>query len=210
MDSLIIVGAGGFGREVYAWATQCADYNKKWAIKGFLDDNPEALRSYHYSVPVLGRIGDYIPQEGECFAMGIGAIASKKRACSLLLERGANFITLVHPSAVLGHNVTLGLGSIVCPHVTLTADIQIGKFVVINCNASMGHDVVVGDWTTISGHCDITGHCQLGAEVFLGSHASIVPGRRIGDGSVIGAGSCVLQHTKPGKTVFGVPAKRIL
>lgn len=210
MEQLIIVGAGGLAREVYSWATQCSEYQKSWEIKGFLDDNAEALSEYDYPVPIIGRIADYQPREGDRFVMGIGTVAAKKDACTVLLDRGARFITLVHPNAVLGTHVELGQGSVVCPHVTLTTDIKVGQFVLINCNSSMGHDVTVGDWTTISGHCDVTGFCKLGEGVLLGSHASIVPGRTIGDGAIVGAGSVVLQHVKPGTTVFGVPAKKIM
>lgn len=210
MKELIIVGAGGLGREVFSWAKQSAECGREWVIKGFLDDNIHALDDYDYPYPVLGRISDYHPQESDCFVMGIGAVSTKKKACSLLLDRGARFITLVHPLAVLGEHVLLGKGSVICPHTTLTCNIKVGDFVLVNCNSSMGHDVEVGDWSTISGHCDVTGFCKLGAEVFLGSHASIVPGRKIGDRATVGAGSLVLQHVKPEQTVFGIPAKKIM
>lgn len=210
MNELIIVGAGGFGREVYNWSKQCPEYGKDWTIKGFLDDNANALDGYDYPVPILGPISDYQPQAGEVFAAGIGIVSAKKKICTELKSRGARFVTLVHPSAVLGGNVYIGEGSIVCPNVTITSDIRVGDFVLVNCNSCIGHDSTVGDWTTISALCDITGYCTIGDEVFLGSQVSVIPSRTVGKGALLGAGSVVIRDVKPGTTVIGVPARELM
>ena len=46
MKKLYIVGAGGFGREVYAWVKQHPEFNKSWTLEGFLDDNADALMRF--------------------------------------------------------------------------------------------------------------------------------------------------------------------
>ena len=69
----------------------------------------------------------------------------------------------------MGSNVNLDSGVVICPNVTLTADIQVGTFSLINCHSSAGHDVDIGAWSTISGHCDLTGGCKIGEGAFLGT-----------------------------------------
>lgn len=207
MKRVIIVGAGGFGREVYSWAKDHPDNGSAWEIIGFLDDKPEALDSFNYRTPVLGTIADYQPAGDEQFLCGIGTPEVKRAACQQLLNRGAEFLTLVHPSVVFGENVRLGQGVVICPGVVLTCDIHVGDFAMINCLSSAGHDVRIGDWATVSAHCDLTGGTELGESAFMGSGARILPGKTVGPRALIGAGSVVLSNVPADSKVFGNPAR---
>jgi sugar O-acyltransferase (sialic acid O-acetyltransferase NeuD family) len=209
MKKLIIVGAGGFGRELYTWAQDHPDCGVIWEIAGFLDDNPAALGGYHYAVGVIGSVAAYQPAEDELLVCAIGQPRIKQQVCESLLARAARFISLVHPSVILGQNVDLGEGVILCPRVTLTADITVGDFVAINCHSSAGHDVVIGEWATVSGHCDLTGNTRYGVGAFLATGVRIVPGKSVGDFAYVGAGSVVIRSVKSGQTVFGNPARAL-
>ncbi len=208
MKRLIIVGAGGFGREVYAWAMHDPECGESWEMHGFLDDNLQALEGFDYPIGVVGAIDTYEPQEDELFLCAIGSPQVRFEVCEKLIARGANFYTLVHPSAVIGGNVTLGEGTIVCPQAVLTVDISIGEFVIINCLSSVGHDVVIGDYVSLSGHCDVTGNSQIGEGTLLGSGARILPGKKVGADALIGAGAVVIRSVGDGQKVFGNPAVR--
>ena len=157
MKKLYIVGAGGFGREIFSWASDHPDCGKEWEVAGFLDDDPGALDNYNLPVSGIMPVAGHQPDKLTCYVCAIGSPAVKRQVCESLESRGAQFISLVHPSVVLGRGVILGRGVVLCPHVTLTCDINLGNFVMFNCHSSAGHDVVVGDWSTISGHCDLTG-----------------------------------------------------
>ncbi len=207
MKKLIIVGAGGFGREVYAWAKDHPDSGKAWGIAGFIDDDATVLDGYQYPEGVIGSIEGHQPAADELFVCAIGAPMIKKKVCQALLGRTANFITLVHPSVILGETIQLGDGVVLCPRVTLTADISIGDFTAINCHSSVGHDVVIGDWATVSGHCDLTGNTRYGAGAFLATGVRIVPGKSVGEFAYVGAGSVVIRSVKDRQKVFGNPAR---
>lgn len=210
MRRLIIVGAGGFGREVLVWAQDCQAQSKKWEIGGFLDDNHNALKVLNYDLPVIGSIKDYQPKEGDCFVMGIGNPTRRKLAIAeSLMKRGAEFINLIHPTAGIGNNVTLGKGCVLCPNARITCDAKIGNFVTLNCQAGIGHDAIIGDGCTLSSYSVISGGGQLGKGVYLGVHSGILPKAKVGDFATIGAGSVVFKNVKPGTTVLGVPAKKI-
>lgn len=209
MQSLVIVGAGGFGREVYTWANQCAECQRDWTIKGFLDDNRQALDSFDYPVPILAGIRDYQPAAGEVFLCG-QAIPAVKQACATALkQRGAAFISLIHPTAIIGHQVELGEGVVICPRATLTCDIRIGNFVTLNIGASVGHDVRIGDWVTLCGDSNLSGHVQVGQGTFIAPHACALPKAVIGEQAFIGTGSIVLKNTPASTTVFGTPARPV-
>ena len=206
MKELYIVGAGGFGREVFGWLQAVKDPSD-WKFCGFLDDNPDALKGMSYDVDVVASIRNFTVGPSHLFVCGIGEVSTKMKLCKALIDRGAEFIPVIHPTAIVGNNVKLGHGVVLCPRVILTCDIEVGDMVMINCCSSAGHDVKIGSWSTVSAHCDLTGHTRLGEGVFLGSGARVVPGKSVGDNGFVGAGSVVLQSVASGQKVFGNPAR---
>jgi sugar O-acyltransferase (sialic acid O-acetyltransferase NeuD family) len=207
MKKIHIVGAGGFGREVLGFLKQHPDCGRLWEIAGFVDDNATALDGFHYKEKIVSSISDYTPADEDRLVCALGLPEVKKNVCPKLLERGATFMTFVHPTAIIGEHVSLGIGCVLAPFTSLTADVTLGDFVTFNTRSGCGHDVRVGAYSTLSPFCDLTGGVILGEGVFMGSHATVIPKRRLGDGAHVGAGSVVATHLRPGQRVFGVPAK---
>ncbi len=206
---LVIIGAGGFGREVYAWAQQTFDFNEEWEFKGFLDDNSSILDNFNYNAKIISNVNEYMPKAEDRFLCAIGNPTIKKRLTKIILDKGGIFTNLIHPTVIVGNNVSMGNGIILCPRVILTCDIIVGNFVSLNFDTSIGHDVTVGNYCQVSSFCDVTGGVTLGEGVFMGSHASILPKGVVGDFAKVGAGSIVISKVKEYSTVFGVPAKPI-
>lgn len=206
---LFIVGAGGFGREVAGYASEVPRSARDWDIAGFLDDNPRALAGFQCPYHVLGSPMGFPLNDSDVLVCAIGDPVIKLRLARALKVRGAQFITLIHPTVFQGPGSVIGEGSIFAPYSGMTVNVQVGKFVTVNCHSGFGHDAVIGDGCTLSGHCDVTGGAVLGEGVFLGSHACVMPGVRVGDYAVVGAGSVVLRGVKPHTSVMGVPARII-
>ncbi len=206
---LIIVGAGGFGREVHDWATDAIAAGAAWSVAGFLDDNPEALDGFEMPVSIIGPASTHEPADDEVFVCAIGEPRIKLQIARSLRARGATFTNVIHPTAFIGQRNKLGVGLVLCPYSIITTNVTIGDFVSLNLHGTIGHDATVGDGCTLNNHTDITGWVQMGEGVFMGSHASVLPDAKVGDYARIGAGSTVLRSAKPHTTVVGVPAKRL-
>jgi sugar O-acyltransferase (sialic acid O-acetyltransferase NeuD family) len=209
MKRLIIVGAGGFGREVLRWALDMAEYDRDWQIAGFLDDNLHALDDYGVDVSILGTVQDYQPGPDDLFAIAVGDPQTRIDLASTITKRGGCLATLIHPTAVIGDRVQIGLGSIICPYVVMTCDVTVGSLVIVNVHSTLGHDCKVGAASTLSCFCDVTGFVELGEGVFMGSHATVIPSVKVGHFARIGAGTTVIRNVRAGTTVFGVPGKQV-
>ena len=206
MKKLLIVGAGGFGRELYAWASQHPDCGKAWTVVGFLDDNPEALKPFGDFASVRP-LTSHQPSADQLHLVGLGMPVLKEKLVAPLVSAGAEFLTFVHPSAIIGDRVTLGRGVVVCPGAILSVDIDVGEFALVNLNCTIGHDARLGAWTSLSAQCDITGHVRVADRVFLGSRASIIPGKTVGSRATVGAGAVVVTDVPAAVTVVGIPAR---
>lgn len=209
MKDLLIVGAGGFGRELLQWSKEINARTPRWNIRGFLDDNLQALNGYECDYEIVGKISEWQPHENEEFVIALGFPEVKKKVIESLLERGAEIVTLIHPDAHIGGFCRIGKGCIIYPDTRITVNVTIGDYVTILAQNFVGHDATVGNYSTIFGNCSINGHVQIGESVLFNNSASTVPSIKIGDGAVIGAGSFVISNVRPGRHMFGNPAKKL-
>ncbi|MCL2497023.1 MAG: NeuD/PglB/VioB family sugar acetyltransferase [Symbiobacteriaceae bacterium] len=208
MPKLIVVGAGGCGRDVMHWAYQASLAGAPWEVSGFLDDNPVALEGLKTTHPLLGSIAAWQPREGELFLCAIADPSVRSRLVASLLAKGACFTTLVHPTATVVATASIGTGSIISPFCVISDNARVGEHVFINVHSAIGHDASVGDYATICSYCDVTGGVQLGEKVYLGSHVTVVPQMKVGAEAFLCAGSVVVNHIASGARVMGNPAKR--
>ena len=208
MYDIVIVGAGGFGREVYLWAKDSFSKDQ-YRIKGFLDDNPRILNNYNIDIGIIGDLDGYEIKEQDRFVFAIGDIDVKKYLVTKLKEKGAKFLTLIHPTAIVANTAKIGQGVIICPFVTVSDHAQLGDFVMMNIYSSCGHDVKVGDYCILSPYATLNGFVILEDEVFLGTHATVILYKKVGYKSKISANSVVMRDVPPNKIVFGVPGKPI-
>ncbi|WP_166789538.1 acetyltransferase [Cryobacterium sp. TMS1-20-1] len=208
---LIIVGAGGAGREVAEIARDVAlEQDVDWVPFGFLDDDLSIASDARLPLPLLGSISAWTPSENrEVFICAIGDPSKRERIITSLASRGAVFTQLIHPTARVALTAKIGTGVVVYPFTYISTNTQIGAHVFINLHNAVGHDAEIGPFSVISSFCDVTGNVSIGERVFLGSHVSIAPGLKIGDDAMLGMGSVVVTNVRARKRVFGNPARAI-
>lgn len=205
---LIIVGAGGCGREVLQCVKDVNKAESRWNILGFINDIEDALDNYECDYSIIGTIEEWIPKDNQEFVCAIADPFGKESVVKKLKKRGAVFTSVIHPTAYVSEYVEMGEGVIVYPYANISVNCKVGNFITL-LRAALGHDVEVDDYCTISSYCILGGSVKLEKRVFLGSHVVIIPHKKIGTEAVVGAGSVVMTNVRPGYHVIGNPAKKM-
>ena len=202
MTDVIIVGAGGCGREVANWIEDINCIEATWNILGFLDDNVDALNGFSCKYRVIGTIKDHEPKKEVKYAMGIANPAVKKLVGPSLVAKGAQFASIIHPSTRIYTEFGLGIGLVTYPNSKIATGCMIGDFVTLQ-STILGHDSQLENYVTVSSSCGITGGTKLHEGCFIGDHACIAVGLEIGEDAYVGIGSVVIRNVAQNTRVFG-------
>ena len=207
MKPIIIVGAGGFGREIYWLISEINQSNPSWNVIGFLDDNPNALLEYPEYGAVLGSIdayNDLFTRDDKPYAVcTIESPARRQRVVEKLNLFSIAWTSLIHPLAAIGINTRIGLGSIICRNAMVSVNAVIGDHVQLNPYSSVGHDAIIRDYCTLSAHVDIAADVDCGDSVFIGSHGVVLPKVNVGRKAVIAAGSIAKKMVHEKEIIYG-------
>ncbi len=206
MGGIVIVGAGGMGREAAAWL---ADLGRDTEVVGFLDDDARLHGHEVADLPVLGDRGwlsDRTHEDLEV-VVALGGPAARARVVADLDARGLDLVTVVHPGATVGPRCRIGAGAIVCPGAVLTCDVTLGRAVIVNYGAMVGHDGTVGDHAFLAPGVHLAGQVTIGAQAEVGIGAAVIQGVTVGERAVVGAGAVVIREVAADTTVVGVPAR---
>lgn len=210
MKRLLIVGAGGFGRETLDWLLEMPAAARDWDhIAGFIDNNLNALDGIDCTHPVIASLQDYQPTTNDRFICAVGTPRARLQVCAALQEKGAFFTTAIEPGAVISSRSNIGVGCIISSRATTGGKVSVGDHSYLLANVVVAHDCVIGRGCNLSPGAVLAGGCTVGDGVMIGINASLLPRARVGDHATIGAGSVVLRSVKPGTTVMGIPAKQI-
>ncbi len=210
MTPLVIIGAGGFGRECHDIVVAMNAVTQTWDFLGFIDDSePDAALLARRGARWLGGATELPRMSGVAFVVGIGDPTARRGLARAASDAGLTAATLIHPSATLGLDVEVSPGTVICSHASLTTNIRIGGHAQLDQNVAVGHDVSVGAFARVNPGATISGAVALGDGVVVGTNAAVIQGISIGPGAIVGAGAVVLHDVPGGITVAGVPASRI-
>lgn len=207
---LLIYGAGGAGRELAFSLSLEKDINKRWELKGFVDDDKSLWGKTINRLPLSGGFEWLRENGGGAIALTTVGNPIKKRALVHRLKtlKNISFPLIIGPNSIVSDFVEFGEGCIVSLSFNwISPNVKLGNFVFVNCSTRIGHDVSIGDYTTVFSDIDISGGAQVGADCIIGSGVTINPSIKIGDGSIIGAGSVVAKDIPSKVIAAGVPAK---
>lgn len=208
MKDIVIVGAGGFGREVAWLIERINEVNAEWNLLGFVDDNEEVLGTEVNGYKVLGNI-DWLNKQELNVATAIGDSNVRKSIIKRLKNSRNIYPVLIDPNAICSNEITYGEGVIVCAGTVITVNVKVGNHVIINLDCTIGHDAALGDYTTILPSVNISGYVVTEECVNIGTSSAVIPGKSIGEGTIVGAGSVVVKDLPANCTAVGAPAKPI-
>lgn len=194
-----IIGAGGFGREVY-WSLNPIERSETvffvedvyWDTTNKLIHPLSLFESDKYEVVVA-----------------IADSTNRQRIVNSL-PKNTKYFTHIHPSAQIhGEDVVIGEGSIVCAGSIITTNVTIGKHSHINLITTIGHDCIIGDYFTTAPGVQISGNVNIGQRVYFGTRSSVKQKINICDDVIFGMNSGIVKHvTEPGVYV-GTPSIKI-
>lgn len=203
---LLIWGASGHAR-VVADAVRLSGVA---TIVGFIDDLESRTGStFEQSKIVGGRdaLGSFVEKGVRAIHIAVGHCGARLTLAEVAISRGLSVHTVIHPSAVIAHDVALGRGTFVAAGVVVNAGSRVGQNVILNTSCSVDHDCTVEDGAHIGPGTRLGGAARVGRGAWLGIGSTVSNGVRIGEGSILGAGGVAVRDVADGHVAFGVPAK---
>ena len=207
-EKMVILGAGGMGRELLFFVSESSSYN----ILGFIDNDHKVHGKMINGFPVLGDDSWLLkyPDEISC-VIAVGDPKIRKQVFEkFYIKENIVFPNIIANGVKYSDTVKMGQGCIIGPFSLLSVDILIGDFVLLNNYCQIAHDVRIDDFVTLYGNASVSGSVVIGESAEIGAGTRIIQGISIGEYSKVGIGSVVINDVPPNCTVFGNPAKRII
>jgi len=205
---VVIIGAGGHGK-VALDILRAADQHR---ISGFLDADTSLAGSDIGGVKILGHI-NLLPklrqQKIRAAVVAIGDNRIRASYAKLVLDAGLELLNAIHPSstvsptAILGKNIVIAAGAIICTEAKLCDS------VIANTGCIIDHECEIGEASHICPGALLAGRVRIGREAFVGIGAQILPCLSVGDHAIVGGGATVIRDVPNGVTVVGTPARVI-
>ncbi|WP_417430178.1 hypothetical protein [Kiloniella sp.] len=208
MTKYIILGAGGFGRELREYLEDCLlKGGLKGEFSGYLDDTLSKETLTKNGDMILGGFDENLPISEFKFLIGLGDPKSRSKVFNIYKNKGAFFETLIHPSAYKSASAEVCEGGILCPFSFLGSGAYVGQNCLLNIYSSVGHDSCLGSHSVLSPYATVNGDAILQDEIFLGTKAVITKNCKVGDEVKVSAGSVVYSDLPSRTMAFGNPAR---
>lgn len=209
-----VFGASGCGRGVMPLARE--QLHRQGIADDrlvFVDDKPEAAVVNGHHVLTYREFLETSASERHV-VLAIANSAIRERLTERCAGDGVRPWSVTAANAVTMDGVHVGEGAILCPFVTLTSNIRIGRQFHANIYSYVEHDCVIGDFVTFAPAVRCNGNVVIEDHAYIGTGAIIKQGKPghplvIGKGSVVGMGAVVTKNVMPGATVIGNPARQL-
>ncbi|MCI4138037.1 acetyltransferase [Bacillus vallismortis] len=207
MRNVAIVGDGGHGKVIRELINARSDTR----LAAVLDDKFrtfEAGKEWYTGPPeAASEVRRLIPDV--LFLIAIGNNRIRKQQAERLGLKKEDFITLIHPSAIVSKSAVIGEGTVIMAGAIIQADARIGAHCIINTGAVAEHDNHISDFVHLSPRVTLSGAVAVQEGAHVGTGAAVIPQLTIGSWSIVGAGSAVIRSIPDGVTAAGAPARII-
>lgn len=207
MKDIVIIGAGGFAREVVWLIEENNKRNPEWNILGFISESKDSsLLTY----PILGNDEWLLNCNREINAVCcVGNADLREKIISKYKDSKINFPTIISNNAIVSSQTKIGNGVIICAGTIITVNVEIDDFCIINLDCTIGHEAKLGSFVTMYPSVNVSGNVNVGRNTELGTGSSVIHGMNIGEHVILGASAAVVRDIPSWTTAVGVPAKVI-
>lgn len=208
-----VYGASGFGREVMPLArAQLLAVGVPDDRLVFVDDAADEGQTANGQRVMRYESFLAEPAEARFAALAISNNLVREKLADRLRDDGVLPWSVAAVNVVVLDDVEVGEGALLCPFVTLTSNIRIGRQFHANIYGYVAHDCVVGDFVTFAPGVKCNGNIVIEDHAYIGTGAVIKQGKPgeplvIGRGAVVGMGAVVTRSVPAGATVVGNPAR---
>ena len=214
-STVIVVGAGGFGREtldvIEAHNAACPE--EALEVLGVADDAPSELNLQRLTARGYAYLGSsrqaFESHPHTAAIVAIGSPRARKAVAGSLAKHGVDFASVCHPSAIIGSQFQSGTGYVICGGALISTNVQLGDHVHLNPGVIVGHDSRLGDHVSVNPGAVISGECTVGDQVLVGASSVILQGLAVGQAATVGAAACVTKDVSPDTVNVGVPSRRL-
>ncbi|HEX9631365.1 MAG TPA: acetyltransferase [Gemmatimonadales bacterium] len=199
-DGVVVIGAGGHGTVVTSTLLAAGI-----PVAGIVDDAPATHGTTILGVPVLGPVSLLRDRPGVRAIAAIGDNAVRKRLVDSLPQ--VEWVSAIHPAAVVAPEVTIGPGAMVFAGAVLQPRVTLASHAVVNTGATVDHDCKLAAFAHAGPGAHLSGSTVLDEGAFLGTGSATFQGVRIGAWTTVGVGAAVVRDLPPGVIAVGVPAR---
>ncbi|MFS0836688.1 hypothetical protein [Paenibacillus sp. 1P03SA] len=203
---IIIFGIGGCAKEIKLLIEEINQHNKTKVFNflGYVSNNTEDIGKKVDGYEVVASNYNFIefskqyPLLGVC--IGLGDPSAKYKIYTSFLQNINNIVfpNLIHPNSYVPTHVNnnFGYGNVICSGVSITTNITLGNFVLLNRNCAVGHDSFIGDYCTINPLAVVSGNVKVDSLSLIGAGSSIKENLQIGEGSIVGLGAIIVKNVE--------------
>ena len=210
VKDLFLFPFGGNARESLISIIASNSLRQKWNVMGFIDDNRSLYGKNCCGIKVIGG-REMLSESHGAYVLAVPGnpnnYLQRKAIIDGLNVESSRFVTIIHPSAAVADDSSIGFNTIIMPNVVISCGVKVGNHCIILPNTVIAHDSIVSDYCCVGSNVAISGYVVIAPNCYIGSGTNLRENVQIGKGTLIGIGSNVISNIDENVVVVGNPAK---
>jgi UDP-perosamine 4-acetyltransferase len=205
MKDVLIYGGGMLGRQLAHLLR--AHFSETHRALGFVDDVREPRVQIAEGLCTVGTLDEVASaanlgpdQVHLVFGIGYSDMRARRRAFERARSAGYEFVTLVHPGALVEPSVQLGQGVTILAGSIVDQYVSIADACYLHIGTKMGENCTIGANNYFSAGSTLGGSVSVGTDNFFGINCTVVNDLTIGNHNFINAEALIYRpvgdHTR--------------